>query len=893
MNMHDDADPAETGEWLDALKAVELHRGQERANLLVNRLVDQARRDGLYIPRSLTTAYKNTIAPEQEARSPGDRAIEHRLRSIIRWNALAIILRANKDSSELGGHIASFQSAATLYDIGFGHFWHAPTEAHGGDLLFIQGHSSPGIYARAFLEGRLTEQQLLNYRQETGGAGLSSYPHPWLMPDFWQFPTVSMGLGPLMAIYQARFLKYLQGRGLAETSQRKVWAFMGDGEMDEPESLGAISLAGREGLDNLVFVINCNLQRLDGPVRGNGKIVQELESVFRGAGWNVIKVLWGGGWDALFAKDKSGKLLQLMEECVDGEYQDFKSKSGAYVREHFFGRYEETKALVADMSDDDIWKLTRGGHDPQKVYAAYAAAVRHTGQPTLILPKTVKGYGMGESGEGQMISHQAKKMTADALRGFRDRFQIPVSDEDLAKVPFIKLPADSPEMKYLHERRASLGGYLPQRRRTSASLTIPPLSSFQRLLDSSGEREISTTMAFVQMLGTLVRDKNIGKHVVPIVPDESRTFGMEGMFRQLGIYSSVGQLYKPQDADQLMYYRESKDGQVLQEGINEGGAMSSWIVAATSYSTNNVPMIPFYIYYSMFGLQRVGDLAWLAGDIRARGFLLGGTAGRTTLNGEGLQHEDGHSHIIAGTIPNCISYDPTFAYEVVTIIRDGMRRMYEQQEDVYYYVTLMNENYPHPGLAEAGQGAEQGILKGLYKLKDGGKSAKKGLRVQLMGSGTILREVMAAADLLKADFGVTADLWSATSYNELRRDGMAVERWNLLHPTEPRRRSWVETCLDGHEGPVIASTDYMRNYADQVREYVQAAGRRYVVLGTDGFGRSDYRVKLRRFFEVDRFYVVLAALKALADDGSIKPSVVAEAITKYKLDTERAAPWTV
>ena len=892
MNMNDDADPAETGEWLDALKAVELHRGQERANLLVNRLVDQARRDGLYIPRSLTTAYKNTIPPEQEARSPGDRAIEHRLRSIIRWNALAIILRANKESSELGGHIASFQSAATLYDIGFGHFWHAPTDTHGGDLLSSQGHSSPGIYARAFLEGRLTEDQLLSYRQETAGKGLSSYPHPWLMPDFWQFPTVSMGLGPLMAIYQARFLKYLQGRGLAETTQRKVWAFMGDGEMDEPESLGAISLAGREHLDNLVFVINCNLQRLDGPVRGNGKIVQELESVFRGAGWNVIKVLWGGGWDALFAKDKSGKLLQLMEECVDGEYQDFKSKSGAYVREHFFGRYEETKALVADLSDDDIWKLTRGGHDPQKVFAAYTAAVKHTGQPTLILPKTVKGYGMGESGEGQMISHQAKKMTADALRGFRDRFQIPVSDDDLAKVPFIKLPEDGPEMKYLRERRAALGGYLPQRRRTSASLAIPPLSSFQRLLDNSGEREISTTMAFVQMLGTLVRDKNIGKHVVPIVPDESRTFGMEGMFRQLGIYSSVGQLYKPQDADQLMYYRESKDGQVLQEGINEGGAMSSWIVAATSYSTNNVPMIPFYIYYSMFGLQRVGDLAWLAGDMRARGFLLGGTAGRTTLNGEGLQHEDGYSHILAGTIPNCVSYDPTFAYEVVTIIRDGMRRMYEQQEDVYYYVTLMNENYPHPGLADAGEGAEQGILKGLYKLKAGGK-AKKGLRVQLMGSGTILREVIAAAELLKDDWGVSADLWSATSYNELRRDGMAAERWNLLHPTEPRRKSWVETCLEGNEGPVIASTDYMRNYADQVREYVQAAGRRYVVLGTDGFGRSDYRVKLRRFFEVDRFYVTVAALKALADEGTLKPAVVAEAIAKYGLDTERAAPWTV
>ena len=890
MTMHEDADATETGEWLDALRAVELHRGADRANALVNRLVDEARRSGLYLPRSLTTAYKNTIPPEREEKSPGDREIEHRIRSVIRWNAMAIILRNNKDSSELGGHIASFQSAATLYDIGFGHFWHAPTDTHGGDLLFIQGHSSPGIYARAFLEGRLSEEQLLRYRQETGGGGLSSYPHPWLMPEFWQFPTVSMGLGPLMAIYQARFLKYLQGRGLANTEGRKVWAFMGDGEMDEPESLGAISLAGREGLDNLVFVINCNLQRLDGPVRGNGKIVQELESVFRGAGWNVIKVLWGGGWDALFAKDSSGKLLQLMEECVDGEYQDFKSKSGAYVREHFFGRYPETKELVADMSDDEIWSLTRGGHDPVKVYAAYAAAVKHKGQPTLILPKTVKGYGMGESGEGQMISHQAKKMTQDALRGFRDRFQIPVSDADLPKVPFLKLPEDSAEMKYLRERRAALGGYLPQRRRKSVPLEIPPLASFERLLKDTGEREISTTMAFVQMLGSLVRDKAIGKHIVPIVPDESRTFGMEGMFRQLGIYSSLGQLYKPQDADQLMYYRESKDGQVLQEGINEGGAMSSWIVAATSYSTNNVPMIPFYIYYSMFGLQRVGDLAWLAGDMRARGFLLGGTAGRTTLNGEGLQHEDGHSHILAGTIPNCVSYDPTFAYEVVTIIRDGIRRMYAEQEDVYYYVTLMNENYPHPGMPE---GSEAGILKGLYQLSDGGKTPKKGQRVQLMGSGTILREVMAAAELLKADWGVAADVWSATSYNELRRDGMAAERWNRLHPTEPRRKSHVEQCLDGHDGPVIAATDYMRNYADQVREYVQAAGRRYAVLGTDGFGRSDYRRNLRRFFEVDRWHVTVAALKALADDGVLKPAVVAEAIAKYGLDAERAAPWTV
>lgn len=894
MSGQQDGDLLETQEWLDALEAVRAHRGDERANVVVNAVVDAARRDRLYVPQSLTTPYCNTIPPGEQPPLPGDRAVEHRLRSIIRWNALAIILRANKSSSELGGHIASFQSAATLYDIGFGHFWHAPTEGHGGDLIFVQGHSSPGIYARAFLEGRLTEEQLLNYRQETKGQGLSSYPHPWLMPDFWQFPTVSMGLGPLMAIYQARFLKYLENRGFATTANRKVWAFMGDGEMDEPESLGAISLAGRENLDNLVFVINCNLQRLDGPVRGNGKIVQELESVFRGAGWNVIKVLWGTGWDRLLEKDKSGLLLKRMEECVDGEYQDFKSKSGAYVREHFFGKYAELKDLVADMSDDDIWKLTRGGHDPAKVFAAYTAAVNHKGQPTLILPKTVKGYGMGESGEGQMIAHQAKKMTASALKGFRDRFQIPVADEDLDKVPFIKLPEDSAEMQYLRAQRAKLGGSLPQRRRKSESLEIPPLSTFQRLLENTGEREISTTMAFVQMLGSLVRDKVIGKRIVPIVPDESRTFGMEGMFRQLGIYSSVGQLYRPQDADQLMYYREDKTGQVLQEGINEGGAMSSWIVAATSYSTNNVPMIPFYIFYSMFGLQRVGDLAWLAGDMRARGFLLGGTAGRTTLNGEGLQHEDGHSHIMAGTIPNCISYDPTFAYEVVTIIRDGMRRMYQDQEDVYYYVTLMNENYAHPGMAEAaaGEGTEEGILKGLYLLRKG-EAQKSGLTVQLMGSGTILREVIAAAELLAQDFGVAADIWSATSFNELRRDGMAAERWNLLHPTGERRRSWVEAQLSGHAGPVIASTDYMRNYADQIREYVQAAGKRFSVLGTDGFGRSDYRVNLRRFFEIDRYYVAVAALKALADEGSLPLSVVADAIAKYGLDGERPAPWTV
>jgi pyruvate dehydrogenase E1 component len=886
METHRDQDPLETAEWLDALKSVVAVRGPERANFLLGRLLDAARRDGLFIPQTLTTAYKNTIPPEKEEPFPGDRATEHKIRSVIRWNAVAIILRANKESSELGGHIASFQSAATLYDIGFGHFWHAATEDHGGDLIYIQGHVAPGIYSRAFVEGRLTEQQLLNYRQEVDGNGISSYPHPWLMPDFWQFPTVSMGLGPLMAIYQARFLKYLEGRGVAKTENRKVWAFLGDGECDEPESLGAISLAGRENLDNLIFVINCNLQRLDGPVRGNGKIIQELESMFRGAGWNVIKVVWGSGWDRLFAKDKDGILLKRMEECVDGQYQDFKSKDGAYVREHFFNS-PELKAMVADMTDAEIWKMNRGGHDPIKVYNAYAAAVRHKGQPTLILPKTVKGFGMGESGEGQMIAHQAKKMTQDALMKFRDRFEIPVTDEQIPELPFLTLAPDSPEMKYLREHRAALGGYLPQRRRRSDSLEIPPLSTFDRLLKPSGERENSTTMAFVQMLGMLVRDKNIGKRIVPIVPDESRTFGMEGMFRQLGIYSSLGQLYKPQDADQLMYYRESKDGQVLQEGINEAGAMSSWICASTSYSTNNVPMIPFYIYYSMFGLQRVGDLAWAAGDMRCRGFLLGGTAGRTTLNGEGLQHEDGHSHILASTIPNCISYDPTFAHEVVVIVREGLRRMYQEQEDVYYYITLMNENYPQPGMPE---GAEEGIIRGMYLLKDGGKAQAKTPRVQLMGSGTILREVIAAADLLKSDFKVAADIWSVTSFNELRRNGMTAERHNLLHPSAPRRKSYVETCLEGHAGPVIASTDYMRAFAEQVRSQVP---RRFSVLGTDGFGRSDYRVKLRRFFEVNRYYVVVAALKALADDGEIGLDVVNEALAKYGLDADKPNPWSV
>ena len=883
-----DIDPIETREWLDSLTGVLEVEGKERAGFLVGRVLEAAQERGARVPFSATTPYVNTIPVEQEPKHPGDRAIEHKIRSLIRWNALAIVLRANKESSELGGHIASFQSAATLYDTGFMHFWHAPTAGHGGDLVYIQGHSSPGIYARSFLEGRLSEAQLLKFRQEVEGGGLSSYPHPWLMPDYWQFPTVSMGLGPLMAIYQARFLKYLQGRGLADTGPRKVWAFLGDGETDEPESLGAISLAGRERLDNLVFVINCNLQRLDGPVRGNGKIIQELEGIFRGAGWNVVKCLWGSTWDELLARDTTGILKRRMEECVDGEYQDFKSKNGAYVREHFFGKYPELKAMVADWSDDQVWRLTRGGHDPSKVYAAYHAAQHHKGQPTVILAKTVKGYGMGEAGEGQNITHQQKKMGESHLKEFRDRFSLPLTDEQIKEIPFLKLEEGSPEHRYLHERRKALGGYLPARRRTSTALEVPSLQAFAAQLVATEGREISTTMAFVRILNTLLRDRKIGKHVVPIVPDESRTFGMEGMFRQFGIFSQVGQLYRPQDADQLMFYKEDKSGQILQEGINEAGAMASWIAAATSYSTSDVPMIPFYIYYSMFGFQRIGDLAWAAGDMRARGFLIGGTSGRTTLNGEGLQHEDGHSHLAAATIPNCVAYDPTFHYEVAVIVQDGLRRMVAEQEDVFYYLTTLNENYEHPAMPE---GAEEGIKKGLYRIREaagiGGGKGKAAPRVQLLGSGAILREVIAAADLLRDDWGVMADVWSATSFTELAREAQAVERWNLLHPTETPRRSWVETCLSTGSGPVVASTDYQRLFADQIRAHVPG---RYRVLGTDGFGRSDYRRALRHFFEVDRRWVTLAALESLAKEGAVPTARVAEAIKKYGIDPEKANP---
>ncbi|MBX3616812.1 pyruvate dehydrogenase (acetyl-transferring), homodimeric type [Nitrosomonas sp.] len=883
MGLQSDIDPQETQEWLDALDSVITQAGGERAHFLLEKLIEKARRSGAYLPYSATTAYINTIPTGKEERSPGNNAIEHRIRSYVRWNAMAMVLRANKKTN-VGGHIASFASAATLYDVGYNHFWHAPSETHGGDLVYVQGHSSPGVYAYAFLSGELSQAKLDNFRQEAGGNGLSSYPHPWLMPTFWQFPTVSMGLGPLMAIYQARFMKYLDSRGLIDSTGRKVWAFMGDGEMDEPESLGAISLASRENLDNLIFVVNCNLQRLDGPVRGNGKIIQELEGAFRGAGWNVIKVIWGSYWDPLLAKDTKGLLQKRMMECVDGEYQNFKSRDGAYVREHFFGKYPELLEMVANMSDDDVWRLNRGGHDPYKVYAAYAAAAKHTGQPTVILAKTIKGYGMGEAGEAQNITHQQKKMGTTSLKAFRNRFGLDIPDDQIDEIPYLTFAEDSPEFKYLQERRNILGGSFHRRKTTAASLRVPPLSAFEALLKASGEgHESSTTMAYVRILNILVKDKQIGKHIVPIVADESRTFGMEGMFRQLGIWSSVGQLYTPQDADQLMYYKEDKHGQILQEGICEAGAMSSWIAAATSYSTHGIQMIPFFIFYSMFGFQRIGDLTWAAGDMRCRGFLIGGTAGRTTLNGEGLQHEDGHSHIIASTVPNCVSYDPAFAYELAVIIQDGLRRMYQEQEDVYYYITVMNENYSHPAMPG---GVEQDILKGMYLFKEGGKDATHP-RVQLLGAGVILREVIAASEILKAEYQVNADIWSVTSFNELRREALGVVRWNTLHPTQPGRLSHVENCLNGRSGPVIAASDYMKIYADQIREFVPG---KYRVLGTDGFGRSDTRQKLRHFFEVDRYYIVVATLKALAEDGKVSQQQVVDAMQKYGIDPEKPNP---
>lgn len=877
-----DQDPQETQEWLDALEAVVSFEGSDKAQHIIGTLIEKARVHGIDIPYSANTPYINTIAPEEQANYPGNVDIERRMRALLRWNAMAMVSRANKYTS-VGGHIASYASSCTLYEVGMNHFFKGPKHEQGADMVFFQGHTAPGMYSRSYMEGRLEADQLRNYRQEVDGNGLSSYPHPWLMSDYWQFPTVSMGLGPLMAIYQARFMKYMQARGLAETQGRKVWAFLGDGEMDEPESRGALQLAKREKLDNLIFVINCNLQRLDGPVRGNDKIIQELEGVFRGAGWNVIKVLWGSGWDRLLSKDVTGKLIERMGEVVDGEYQAYKAKDGAFVREHFFGKYPETAELVKDMTDDEIFRLTRGGHSPRKIYNAYKRATETTGQPTVILAKTVKGYGMGQYGEAANTAHQQKKLDLEGLKYFRDRFSVPISDEELEKdIPFHRPEEGSDIATYMKERRDALGGSLPARSDHAEPLPVPDLSAFKMLTEGTDDREMSTTMAFVRIISILLRDKKIGPRCVPIIPDEARTFGMEGLFRQVGIYDPAGQLYEPMDSDQLMWYKESANGQVFQEGINEAGAMSNWIAAATAYANYGVSMVPFYIYYSMFGYQRIGDLAWAAGDSRARGFLMGGTAGRTTLEGEGLQHQDGHNLIQFDHVPNCLSYDPTFAYEMAVIIRDGIKRMFNEKEDVYYYITCMNENYTHPAMPE---GSEEGILKGLYSFKK--STAKHKNKVQLMGSGTIFREVIAAAEMLEADWKVAADIWAAPSFNLLRRDGIETDRWNTMHPTEKAKVSYCEATLSGAKGPFIAATDYIRDYPNRIREYVPGE---FYVLGTDGFGRSDTREQLRKFFEVNRYYVVVQSLKALADAGSIKPEVVQQAIEKYGLDSEKTYP---
>ena len=884
FNPFDDIDPIETGEWLESIDSVLVQHGPERAHFLLNHMIEFARRSGAYLPYSPNTAYLNTIATGRQPDYPGDRSLESRIEAYIRWNAMAMVVRANRVSSEYGGHISSYASSATLYEVGFNHFWRAPTAEHQGDMIFYQGHSSPGIYARAYLEGRMDENQLNRFRREVGGGGLSSYPHPWLMPDFWQFPTVSMGLGPMMASYQARFMRYLENRELMPPSDRKVWCFLGDGEMDEPESMGAITMPVREGLDNLIFVVNCNLQRLDGPVRGNGKIIQELEAAFGGAGWNVIKVVWGSRWDPLLAKDHNGALRKVMEETVDGEYQVYKARDGAYVRKEFFGKNPEAEELVANMSDEEIWNLNRGGHDPLKVYAAYDAAIRHTGQPTIILAKTVKGYGMGAAGEGQNTAHQQKKLDIDAIKEMRDRFNIPISDENIEDVPYYKPAADSLELEYMHERRRALGGFLPQRRRKATALPVPPLETFRTQLEGTGEREASTTMAFVRILTTLVKDKQIGKHIVPIVPDEARTFGMEGMFRQIGIYSSKGQLYTPEDAGELMYYREDTKGQILEEGINEAGAFCSWLAAGTAYSNHNMQMVPFFIYYSMFGFQRIGDFIWAGGDQQSRGFLIGGTAGRTTLAGEGLQHQDGHSLVNAGSIPNCIAYDPTYAYELAVIIQEGLRRMIGEQEDIFYYITCMNENYVQPPMPA---GVEDGILRGMYLLQVGGQGK---IRVQLMGSGTILREVLGAAEILETDFGIPSDVWSVTSFNELRRDALTVERWNQLHPEDEPRKCYIEECLANRPGPYIAATDYMKIVPDQIQRWVPGS---FISLGTDGYGRSDARKALRQHFEIDQRYIALTALNALADDGVLDQKTVAQAIHKFGIDPDRPDPVTL
>ncbi|MDY2797355.1 pyruvate dehydrogenase (acetyl-transferring), homodimeric type [[Pasteurella] aerogenes] len=880
--LRNDVDPVETNDWLLAIDSLIREEGVERAQFIIEQLMQRARANSVSLPTGVTTDYINTISVDEEPNYPGNLDLERRIRSAIRWNANMMVLRASNKHLELGGHMASYQSSATIYEVCFNHIFKARTEKNGGDLVYFQGHISPGIYARAFLEGRLTQEQLDNFRQEVHGKGISSYPHPRLMPEFWQFPTVSMGLGPLSAIYQARFLKYLHNRGLKDTSEQTVYAFLGDGEMDEVESRGAIAFAAREQLDNLVFVINCNLQRLDGPVTGNGKIIQELEGTFNGAGWEVIKVIWGRPWDRLLQRDTSGKLLQLMMEVVDGDYQTFKSKDGAYVRKHFFGRYPETEALVADMTDDEIWALNRGGHDPVKVFAAFNKAKQVKGKPVVLLLKTIKGYGMGDAAEGKNIAHQVKKMSDSNVKQFRDRFSIPVADEDLEKLPYITFAEGSEEYKYLHERRQALSGYLPTRLpRFTQQLEVPALEDFAQLFEEQA-RPISTTMAFVRSLNVLLKNQSIGKHIVPILADEARTFGMEGLFRQIGIYNPHGQNYTPQDREQVAYYREAVDGQVLQEGINEQGATASWLAAATSYSTNDVPMIPFYVYYSMFGFQRVGDLMWAAGDQRARGFMIGGTSGRTTLNGEGLQHEDGHSHIQSLTIPSCVSYDPAFAYEVAVIMQDGVRRMYgPDQEDVFYYITTLNETYDQPAMPK---GAEEGIRKGIYKFETVTGQGKG--KVQLLGSGSILRHVREAAKILADEYGITSDVYSVTSFTELAREGAEVARWNLLHPTETPKVPYIAQVMN--DAPAVASTDYMKLFAEQVRAYVPAQG--YHVLGTDGFGRSDSRENLREHFEVDEHYVVVAALAELAQQGTVDKKVVAEAIAKYGIDADKVNP---
>jgi pyruvate dehydrogenase E1 component len=878
----DDIDPQETSEWIESLNAIIENDGPSRASYVLNKIIKEAYTAGLVLPDTRTTPYINTIPPELEIKSPGDQNIEKKIRAYVRWNAAAMVVRANKISSELGGHVATFASAATLYDVGMNHFWRAKNKNFAGDLIYFQGHSAPGMYARAFLEGRLTEDQLNRFRQEVDKGGLSSYPHPWLMPNFWQFPTVSMGLGPIMAIYQARFMKYLINRGLIKDEGRKIWAFLGDGEMDEPESLGAIGLAARENLDNLIFVINCNLQRLDGPVRGNGKIIQELEGSFRGAGWNVLKVIWGSYWDPLLKADNTGLLMKRMNECVDGEYQAMKAKGGAYVREKFFGKYPELKKLVSSMTDNDIWKLNRGGHDPHKVYAAYHAAMETKGAPSVIIAKTVKGYGMGKAGESVNTTHQKKKLDVEDLLYYRDRFEVPLTDEQVKNIEFYKPDENSEEIKYLKERRRFLGGFIPERSSFATPIKAPPEDIFESFMKSTGDKEMSTTMALVRMLTNLLRDKNVAPRLVPIIPDEARTFGMEGFFKKIGIYAHEGQKYEPEDSDQLSSYKEAKSGQVLEEGLTEAGAMSSWIAGGTAYANHDIEMIPVYIFYSMFGFQRIGDFAWAAGDAQARGFLIGATAGRTTLAGEGLQHQDGHSHILASTIPNCVSYDPTFAYEMAVIVRDGLKRMHEKNENIFYYITAMNENYAHP---EKPKGSDEGILKGMYLFKEHKDNYK--IKVQLMGSGTILREAIAAAEILSKDYGVAADIWSVTSFNELRKDGMEVERRNLLNPNGKKEKTYIEKCLEDRDGPVIAVSDYVRSFTDQIRPYTSKA---FYSLGTDGFGRSDTRKNLRRFFEVDKEHIVAYTLSALAKEQLIASDNAEKAIKKYNIDKNKAFP---